>query len=99
MCKEAMIVIRGAGGEGPWKIFASPGKVCWTKFKTIGHSSKVFRPSQKTLRTPWCPKLVMCLKEAYVKKKHCCQKKRIFGTNAPSKQGRIQVGSIAHPKI
>ena len=48
--------------------------MCWTKSKTIGHSSKTFGTSQKTLRTPWCPKLVTCLKETCVKKKHCCQK-------------------------
>ena len=48
--------------------------MCWTKFKTIEHSSKNFGPSLKTLRTPWCPKLVTCLKEACVKKKHCSQK-------------------------
>jgi len=32
--------------------------MCWTKFKTIGHSSKNLSPSQKTLRPTWCPKLV-----------------------------------------
>jgi len=30
----------------------------WTKFKSIGHSAKNLSPSQKTLRPPWCPKLV-----------------------------------------
>jgi len=50
------------GGEAtPRKIFASPGKMCWTYFETIGHSLKIFSPSQKTLRPPWCPKLVMGL--------------------------------------
>jgi len=34
----------------------------------------------------------MCEKEAL-------PKKRIFRTNAPSKQGGIQGGAIAHPKI
>jgi len=34
----------------------------------------------------------MCEKEALL------PKKRVFGANAPSKQGRIQ-GAIAHPKI
>jgi len=33
----------------------------WTKFKFIGHSVKNLSPSQKTLRPPWCPKLVMGL--------------------------------------
>jgi len=32
--------------------------MCWTSFKTIGHSSKDFGPSQKTLRPSWWPKLV-----------------------------------------
>jgi len=35
-----------------------PGKMCWTSFKTIGHSSKNVGPSQNTLRPSWCPKLV-----------------------------------------
>jgi len=37
--------------------------MCWTSFKTIGLSSKIFRPSQKTLRPSWCPKLVTGLTE------------------------------------
>jgi len=41
----------------------------------------------------YVPERSMCEKEALLPKKH------IFGTSAPSKQGRIQVGSIAHPKI
>jgi len=32
--------------------------MCWTSFKTIGHSSKNEGPSRKTLRPSWCPKLV-----------------------------------------
>jgi len=47
------------GGEGPLeKSSPLPGKMCWTWFKTIGHSSKNLGPSQKTLRPSWCPKLV-----------------------------------------
>ena len=30
----------------------------WAKFKNIGHISKNFGPSRKTLRPSWCPKLV-----------------------------------------
>jgi len=40
------------------KFFAHPGKMCWTWFETIGHSSKNLGPSQKTLRPCWCLKLV-----------------------------------------
>jgi len=36
--------------------------MCWTSFKTIGHSSKILGPSQKTLRPSWCPTLVTCPK-------------------------------------
>jgi len=36
--------------------------MCWTHFKTIGHSSKNLGPSQKTLRPSWCPKLVTGLR-------------------------------------
>jgi len=50
-------VIRG-GEAAPEKFFSSPGKMCWTSFKTIGHSSKAWGPSQKTLRPSWCSKLV-----------------------------------------
>jgi len=32
--------------------------MCWTWFKTIGHSSKSLGPSQKTLRPTWRLKLV-----------------------------------------
>jgi len=32
--------------------------MCWTHFKTIGHSLKNLSPSQKILRHPWYPKLV-----------------------------------------
>ena len=47
------------GGEAsPRKIFASPGKMRWTYFETIGRSLKTLSSSQKTFRPPWCPKLV-----------------------------------------
>ena len=42
----------------PRKIFAPTGKLCWACFETIGHNLKNLGPSQKTLRPPWCPKLV-----------------------------------------
>jgi len=32
--------------------------MCWTQFITIGHILKNLRASQKTLHSPWCPKLV-----------------------------------------
>jgi len=32
--------------------------MCWTSFKTIGHSSINSGPSQKNLCPSWCPKLV-----------------------------------------
>jgi len=32
--------------------------MCWTQFKTIGHSLKNLGPSQTTLHPSWCPKLV-----------------------------------------
>ena len=46
------------GETYPRKIFASPGKMCWAYFETIGRSSKNVSPSQKTFRPPRCPKLV-----------------------------------------
>jgi len=49
---------QGEGEALPGKICAPPGKMCWTSFTTIGHSSKILGPSQKTLRPFWCPKLV-----------------------------------------
>jgi len=33
-----------ARGELPWKFFHPPGKMCWSKFTTIGHSLKNFPP-------------------------------------------------------
>jgi len=46
------------GAKPPRKFFATPGKMCWTWFNTIGHSSKNLGPSQKTLRPSWGPKVV-----------------------------------------
>jgi len=39
------------GTKPPLKIFGPPGKMCSTKFKTIGHILKKLGPSQKTLRS------------------------------------------------
>jgi len=33
------------GISPPRKNFGPPGKMCWTTFKTIGHSSKNLSPS------------------------------------------------------
>jgi len=33
--------------------------MCWTLFESIGHSLKNLSPSQKTLRHPWCPNLLV----------------------------------------
>jgi len=53
---------RNQGVEAPLeKCLHPPGKMCWTSFKTIGHSSKNLAPSQKTLCPSWYPKLVMSL--------------------------------------
>jgi len=68
-------------------FFVSPGKTCWTKFSTIGHSSNIFVPSQKNLRSPWCPKLFTSLNEACVKKKHCCQKSPFLEPMLPLHRG------------
>jgi len=46
------------GGTSPKKIFAYPGKMCWTYFETIGRSLKNLSPSQKTFLPPRYPKLV-----------------------------------------
>jgi len=43
------------------------GKMRWTYFKTVGHGSKRFGPSQETLRPTWCPKLVTDLRLSYTK--------------------------------
>jgi len=49
-------VTNGAQGS-----FAPPGKMIWTKFKSIGHSVKALSPSQKLFAPPWRPKLVTSL--------------------------------------
>jgi len=49
---------RNQGAKAPRKFYSPPGKLHWTWFKTIGHGSINLRPSQKTLRPSWCPKLV-----------------------------------------
>jgi len=50
---------RNQGGAGVGE--APPRKMCWAWFKTIGHSSKNLRPSLKTPRPSWSPKLVTSL--------------------------------------
>jgi len=42
----------------PYKIFCPPGRMCWTQYENIGHSSKNLGPSWKTLHPSLCPKLV-----------------------------------------
>jgi len=42
------------------KMFAPLEKMCWTEFKTSGHSLKNLGPPQKT-PLPWCSKLVTSL--------------------------------------
>jgi len=49
---------RNQGGEAPLEKFPPLGKMCWTSFKTIEHSSQILEPSQKTLHPSWCPTLV-----------------------------------------
>jgi len=45
------------------EMFAPLGKMCWTYFKTTGHSLNILSPSQKTLRPRRCPKLVAGLRK------------------------------------
>jgi len=48
-----------SGTEPPLQTFSPPpGKICWAQLETFGHSLKNLCLSQKTLRHPWCPKLV-----------------------------------------
>jgi len=53
-------VTRGAHGgrRRPKIILSAPRKMCWTEYPPIEHSLKNLGPSQKTLRSTWCPKLV-----------------------------------------
>jgi len=47
---------RGAEGENPPRnIFAPSGKMCWTSFKTIGHSSENVGPLRKLFTPPAVP--------------------------------------------
>ena len=50
------------------QFVAPPGITCWTSFWTIGNSSKILGPSQKSLRLSWCPKLVTGL----TNRRPCC---------------------------
>jgi len=49
---------RKGGEASPANFVDPPGKICWAKLKTVGHSLKNLGPSQKTLRPTWCSKLV-----------------------------------------
>jgi len=47
------VTMGAQGGETSLENFSPPlGKMCWTLFKTIGHSLKNLGPSQKNLRSP-----------------------------------------------
>ena len=67
---------RNQGGKAPpTKYFAPPSEIVfdtiwnyWTKFETFG-------PSEETLRSPWCPKLVTGLNTAHA-----------LSTNQPTKK-------------
>jgi len=54
---------QGKGRRSPPRKFVAPlGKMCWILFKNIGHGSKKFGSSQKTLCPSWFPKLVTGLR-------------------------------------
>ena len=60
-------ITRGEGRRGripPRNFFSPPGKMCWTYFKTIGHSLKKCVPLSENSSLPWCPKLVTGLPAA-----------------------------------
>jgi len=92
MCKEARTVTRGAGGINPLENFSFPLE------KRVGQNLKLLDIVQKfwplsenfshplVFQTGYVPERSICEKEALL------PKKRIFGTNAPSNQGRIQGG-------
>ena len=62
--------------------------MCWTWFKTVGHSSKNLGLSQKTLRPFWRPNLVTSLMEYSVAACRCYQnskcRSRLTTRNAES---------------
>jgi len=63
---------RGAQGAFlPLKNFSPPLEKCVGYSLKLGKSFKILGPSQKTLRSPWCPKLVAGL--------------HLHGTNRPLK--------------
>jgi len=53
------------GGEPPRKKFGSPGKMCWTSFKIIGHSFKKMGPSENS--SPF-----LMSQAGYGPGDHCC---------------------------
>jgi len=65
-----MVITRPVTRGGSRRGEVPPGKMFWTKFKSIGHSVKNLSPSHKTLRHPWRPKLVtgLVITKHYV----CC---------------------------
>ena len=53
------------------KFSPPPGKMCWTWFKTIGHSSKIWTPLRKLFTPPGVPRwLRACLLVASMPGKH-----------------------------
>ena len=69
-CTQARNPGSAEGRSHARKFSPPPGKMCWTQFENIGHSSKNLGPSRKSLRPSWCPKLVTGLRVHPVKN-HC----------------------------
>jgi len=93
MCKEVRTVTRGAQREKPpWKIFVSPGKTCWKKLKTVGHTSKFFGPLSENSSHLLMSQAGYVPERRTSEKEPLLPKRRIFGTSAPCKQGHIQCG-------
>jgi len=78
-------------GNLPAKLFALHGKFCWAQLQTIGHSLKNLGPSQKTLRHPWCPKLVTGLVTIFLNLPYAIRRKfsteRVYIRPVPSPRG------------
>ena len=54
-------------GEGGRKKFATQGKMCWTSFKTVGHSSKIWAHLSKLCTPPGVSSwLQACFPVAYL---------------------------------
>jgi len=100
MCKEASTVTRGAvGKKAPLENFSSPlEKRVEQNLKLLDIVQIILTPLRKLIAPLGVPSWLVVTSQKETCVEVLLPKKRIFGTNAHSKQGRIQGGVDRPPQ-